>query len=68
MATKVETQNAGIKKNEKTDETHKELASRVVKKEKKQDGDAEAGVDAQDDQLNTMPNDPNTQPKEDDND
>ena len=32
--------------------------------EKKYDGDAEAGVDAQVDQLNEMPTDPTVQPKE----
>lgn len=31
--------------------------------DKKYDGDAEAGVDAQVDQLNDMPNDPTDQPK-----
>jgi len=32
--------------------------------ELKLDGDAEAGVDPQVDQVNTMPNDPTVQPKE----
>lgn len=65
MATKVETNKSGIKKDKKSDPTVRELTSIVDKKEKRQqDGDAEAGIDPQVDQLNTMPNDPNTRPKE----
>ncbi|WP_166333483.1 hypothetical protein [Sphingobacterium chungjuense] len=58
MATKVETKNTGLKK-EKKDETYQELTS-VVKKnrENKQGKDAEAGVDANEEQINDMPNDP----------
>lgn len=58
MATKVETKNEGLKKDKK-DETYQELTSVVKKnKENKQDKDAEAGVDAHEDQINDMPNDP----------
>lgn len=65
MATKVETNKSGIKKDKKSDPTFRELASMVEKKERRlQDGDGEAGVDAQVDQLNDMPNDPETRPKE----
>ena len=35
-----------------------------VDAEKKNDGDAEAGVDPQTEQLNDMPNDPTDRPKE----
>ncbi len=59
MATKVETADRGLKKEDK-DNTYKELTSVVGKnKEKKQDKDAEAGVDSAEEQLNDMPNDPN---------
>ncbi len=58
MATKVETKITGLKKDKKED-TYRELTSVVKKnKENKQDKDAEAGVDAGDEQLNDAPNDP----------
>lgn len=65
MPTKVETKQTGIQtdKEEKKD-TYKELGSVIEKKKRTKDGDAEAGVDAQDEQLNTMPNDPTDRPKE----
>lgn len=64
MPTKIETRNSGIKKKEKDDKTYKELTSVVEKKKPRQDGDAEAGVDPQKEQLNDMPNDPTARPKE----
>ena len=65
MPTKVETKETGIQTNKESDEdTHKELGSVIEKKKRTKDGDGEAGVDAQDEQLNTMPNDPTDRPKE----
>lgn len=58
MATQVESKNTGLKKDKK-EETYQELTS-VVKKnqDNKQDKDAEAGVDANEEQINDLPNDP----------
>ncbi|GHE35937.1 hypothetical protein [Sphingobacterium griseoflavum] len=66
MGTKVENETNGIRETEKKREgkTYRELGSVVEKTEKTKDGDAEAGVDPQAEQLNTMPNDPTDRPKE----
>lgn len=66
MGTKVENELNGIGEKEKKrkGDTYKELGSVVEKTEKTKDGDGEAGVDAQDEQLNQMPNDPTDRPKE----
>ncbi|MFD2965754.1 hypothetical protein [Sphingobacterium bambusae] len=66
MATKVENELSGIgeKRKKREGKTHKELGSIVEKTEKTKDGDAEAGVDPQKEQLNQMPNDPTDRPKE----
>lgn len=59
MATRIENDQRGIKKDKKSEETVRELTSVVKKKgERHQDGDAEAGIDPQTEQLNDMPNDP----------
>lgn len=64
MPTKVENDTTGIEK-KKNEDSKRELTSVVKKKEhKKQDADGEAGVDAQVEQLNDMPNDPTDRPKE----
>ncbi|GGH24110.1 hypothetical protein FAZ19_16755 [Sphingobacterium alkalisoli] len=64
MPTKVENNLSGIKKETK-EATERGLTSVVNKKQdKKQHADAEAGVDAQMEQINDMPNDPNIRPKE----
>ncbi len=60
MATKIETNNTGLKK-DKSEDTYRELTSVVRKnknEEKKQDKDAEAGIDSAEDQINDLPNDP----------
>lgn len=40
------------------------MGYKKVESDLKLDGDGEAGVDPQQEQINTMPNDPNTYPKE----
>lgn len=66
MATKVENEKTGIgeKKKKKEGDTYKELGSIIEKTEPTKDGDAEAGVDPQNEQLNDMPNDPTDRPLE----
>jgi len=66
MATKVENELYGIgeKKKKREGKTSRELGSVVEKTEKTKDGDGEAGVDPQKDQLNQMPNDPTDRPRE----
>ncbi|MFD1772164.1 hypothetical protein [Sphingobacterium suaedae] len=66
MATKVENEKNGIgeKRKKKHGDTYQELGSVVEKTERTKDGDAEAGVDGQAEQLNDMPNDPTDRPKE----
>lgn len=64
MPTKVETTKTGIEKDKDKKDTHRELGSVIEKTEKTKDGDGEAGVDPQDEQLNTMPNDPTDRPRE----
>ena len=58
MVTKVEREDYGIKRKEKSGKKPKDLINVARKKEKRQDGDAEAGVDRHDEQLNDTPNDP----------
>jgi hypothetical protein len=64
MATKNENRLVGTK----MDKTHKvkigPSGPELLDKDHKDQGDAEAGVDPQVEQLNDMPNDPNDQPKE----
>lgn len=62
MATKNENKDVGVQK-ENRDKKQKALTSVIEKVHKKQDLDAEAGVDPQVDQLNEMP-EPNVFPKE----
>jgi len=66
MVTKVENENTGIgeKKKERERKTYRELGSVVKKTERTKDGDGEAGVDPQAEQLNDMPNDPTERPLE----
>lgn len=64
MVTKVENEKTGLreKKKRKEGDTYKELGSVIKKTERTKDGDGEAGVDPQIEQLNEMPNDPTVQP------
>ncbi|WP_146113791.1 hypothetical protein [Sphingobacterium gobiense] len=66
MATKVENEKTGLreKKKKKEGDTYQELGSVVEKTERTKDGDGEAGVDPQVEQLNVMPNDPTDRPLE----
>ncbi len=66
MATKVENEKTGLgeKKKKKEGDTYKELGSVIKKTERTKDGDGEAGVDPQAEQLNDMPNDPTERPLE----
>jgi len=63
MAIKIENKDVGIINKEKQPVKKKTLTSVVDKREKNQDGDAEAGVDPHVDQLNDMPA-PDTHPRE----
>lgn len=64
MATKNENRLVG-KKMEKTKKIKLGVQGEALESiDHKDSGDAEAGVDAQKDQLNEMPNDPNDQPRE----
>lgn len=64
MATKNENRVVGTKMRK----THKEKigpkGKEIQKVDHKDDGDAEAGVDPQVEQLNDMPNDPTDRPRE----
>lgn len=66
MATKVENEKTGLgeKKKKKEGDTYRELGSVIKKTERTKDGDGEAGVDPQAEQLNEMPNDPTDRPLE----
>lgn len=66
MATKIENEKIGLgeKKKKKEGDTYKELGSVIEKTERTKDGDAEAGVDPQAEQLNDVPNDPTDRPLE----
>ncbi|PRD46397.1 hypothetical protein [Sphingobacterium haloxyli] len=66
MATKVENEKTGLreKKKKKEGDTYQELGSVIEKTERTKDGDGEAGVDSQAEQLNDMPNDPTDRPLE----
>lgn len=65
MPTKVENEKTGLgEKKKKKGETYRELGSVIKKTERTKDGDGEAGVDPQAEQLNTMPNDPTDRPLE----
>lgn len=66
MATKVENEKTGLgeKKKKKEGDTYRELGSVIKKTERTKDGDGEAGVDPQAEQLNDMPNDPTERPFE----
>lgn len=64
MATKNENRLVG-KKMEKTHKTKiGPEGQEILKENHRDDGDAEAGVDPQVDQLNDMPNDPTDRPRE----
>jgi len=63
MATKNENAKVGIIDKKRQPAKSKTLTSVIEKREKKQNGAGEAGVDPQVDTLNTMP-DPNEFPKE----
>ncbi|MGM1429738.1 hypothetical protein ACS126_10805 [Sphingobacterium lactis] len=62
MATKNENEKVGLNNKEKP-KKDKELTSVIQNREKNREGIGEAGVDAQQEQLNTMP-EPDTFPKE----
>ncbi|HAP95827.1 hypothetical protein [Sphingobacterium lactis] len=62
MATKNENEKVGLNNKEKP-RKGKELTSVIQNREKNREGIGEAGVDAQQEQLNTMP-EPDTFPKE----
>lgn len=66
MATKIENEKIGLgeKKKKKEGDTYKELGSVIEKTERTKDGDGEAGVDPQTEQLNDTPNDPTDRPLE----
>lgn len=66
MATKIENEKIGLgeKKKKKEGDTYKELGSVIEKTERTKDGDGEAGVDPQVEQLNDTPNDPTDRPLE----
>lgn len=66
MATKIENEKIGLgeKKKKKEGDTYKELGSVIEKTERTKDGDGEAGVDPQAEQLNDTPNDPTDHPLE----
>lgn len=68
MATIHEDKPKGKKMHKDKKEILTSKGTQVVGRNKKFDGDAEAGVDPQDNQLNDMPNDPTDMPKEKDND
>lgn len=63
MAIKKESEKVGIVDKEKQPRKGKTLTSVMEKRVKKQEKDGEAGIDPQDEQLNTQP-EPNTFPKE----
>ncbi len=62
MATKNESATEGLNNKGRPDKK-KDLTAFMERKKKNQDGAGEAGVDPQQEQLNTMPN-PNEFPKE----
>lgn len=63
MATKNENEKVGIVNKDQQPIKKKTITSVVDKRDKKQEGDGEAGVDAQIEQLNDMP-EPDTFPRE----
>lgn len=63
MATKNENAKVGIVDKDKQPKKKKTITSVVDKRNKKQEGDGEAAVDPQNDQLNDMP-EPDTFPRE----
>ncbi|MEN5234370.1 hypothetical protein D3C86_1706400 [compost metagenome] len=63
MATKNENTKVGLIDEDKQPKKKKTITSVVDKRDKKQEGDGEAGVDAQNEQLNDMP-EPDTFPRE----
>lgn len=63
MAIKKENAKVGIVNEERQPKKQRTITSVVDKRNKKQEGDGEAGVDPQVDQLNDMP-DPDTYPRE----
>ena len=63
MATKNENAKVGLIDEEKQPKKKKTITSVVDKRHKKQEGDGEAGVDQQNEQLNDMP-EPDTFPRE----
>lgn len=63
MATKNENAKVGIVNEKQQPKKKKTITSIIDKRNKKQEGDGEAGVDSQVDQLNHMP-EPDTFPKE----
>ncbi len=63
MAIKKENAKVGLVNKEHQPRKEKTITSVVEKRNKKQEGDGEAGVDPQVDQLNNMP-DPDTHPRE----
>ncbi|GEM65932.1 hypothetical protein SF1_39140 [Sphingobacterium faecium NBRC 15299] len=63
MATKNENAKVGLIDEEKQPKKKKTITSVVDKRHKKQEGDGEAGVNPQNEQLNDMP-EPDTFPRE----
>lgn len=63
MAIKKENAKVGLVNKERQPRKEKTITSVVEKRNKKQEGDGEAGVDPQVDQLNDMP-DPDIHPRE----
>ncbi|MEJ5091372.1 hypothetical protein GEO21_15115 [Sphingobacterium faecium] len=63
MATKNENTKVGLIDEDKQPKKKKTITSVVDKRDKKQEGDGEAGVDAQNEQLNDMP-EPDIFPRE----
>lgn len=64
MATKEENKLVGTKMEKNKKERLSRRGKILVEVDEKSDGDAEAGVDSQVEQLNDMPNDPTDQPLE----